>query len=274
MKYKPIAIALIAALLLTGCATVTSQTPEPAILATEAPARSGSVSENATQTVPEQTAEEAALTHAGLTAQEVTALHSHYDGDDRIPHYDVEFRAGDYEYDYEIDENGTVLEWDREYDPVDPAPAEPAGTLTAEEAKAAALAHAGLTAQEVTALRSHYDGDDRVPHYDVEFRAGDYEYDYEIDENGTVLEWDREYDPVDPAPAEPAGALTAEEAKAAALAHAGLTAEQVSRLRTEYDVDDGIPVYEVDFVCDGWEYEYEIHGETGAILEWDKEYDD
>lgn len=70
------------------------------------------------------------------------------------------------------------------------------------------------------------------------------------------------------------GSLTAEEALSIALADAQLTAEQVTRLHTEYDVDRGIPEYDVDFHHGGWEYDYEIHAETGEILSKSKELDD
>lgn len=65
--------------------------------------------------------------------------------------------------------------------------------------------------------------------------------------------------------------LTAEEAKEIALRHAGLTAGEVTGLRAEYDRDDGRPEFEVEFRHNGWEYEYEIHAETGRILSWEKD---
>lgn len=70
---------------------------------------------------------------------------------------------------------------------------------------------------------------------------------------------------------EPVPTLTPEEAEAIALAHAGFTAEQVKHLHTEYDWDDGAPEYEVQFRVDRWEYEYDIHAETGAIRSYDKD---
>lgn len=76
-------------------------------------------------------------------------------------------------------------------------------------------------------------------------------------------------------PTQPAaGKLTADEAKDIALNHAGLTEDQVTGLRTEYDVDDGIPEYEVEFRRGKTEYDYEIHAETGEIRSWDKDLDD
>lgn len=68
--------------------------------------------------------------------------------------------------------------------------------------------------------------------------------------------------------------LTAAEAQAVALAHAGLTEAEVTGLRAEYDVERGIPEWEVEFRSGNMEYDYEIHGETGKILSWDKERDD
>ena len=78
--------------------------------------------------------------------------------------------------------------------------------------------------------------------------------------------------PAAPAQTQPAAQqLTPAEAEAIALAHAGFSADQVTRLRTEYDIDDGVPQYEVEFRVDRWEYDYEIHALTGAVLSFDKD---
>ena len=65
--------------------------------------------------------------------------------------------------------------------------------------------------------------------------------------------------------------ITAEEAAEIALTHAGFTAEDVRGLHTEYEWDDGVPEYEVDFYHDRWEYDYTIHAETGNILAFEKD---
>ena len=66
-----------------------------------------------------------------------------------------------------------------------------------------------------------------------------------------------------------AGMLTAEEAENIALDRAGFTREEVTALRSEYDVDRGIPVYEVEFYHNNREYDCHISAETGEILFWD-----
>lgn len=65
--------------------------------------------------------------------------------------------------------------------------------------------------------------------------------------------------------------LTKAEAEANALKHAGFAAGQVNGLRSEYDFDDAVPHYDVEFRVGQWEYEYEIHAETGAVLSFEKD---
>lgn len=62
------------------------------------------------------------------------------------------------------------------------------------------------------------------------------------------------------------GALTQDEAASIALAHAGFSADEVSQLSAGFDMDDGVPQIDVRFREGRWEYTYEIHAETGAIL--------
>ena len=169
-----------------------------------------------------------------------------------------------------------------------------AAALTEQEAAALALDHAGLREEEVTGLKVRLDRDDRHRHWEVQWRCGDWEYDYDISLEGKVLEWDRDYEPVrkdtstkptepkptEPAPTEPPAGepgqtertgITADRAAAIALAHAGFTADQVRSLTVEADLRDRVPHYEVEFREGRWEYEYEIHAETGEILSVEKD---
>ena len=153
--------------------------------------------------------------------------------------------------------------------------------LTEEEALASACSHAEVNPDSITILEAHLDQDDRTPEWELEFYSDSWEYDYTIHaETGKILEWDREYAPRK-ATDTPTGAteaptqkLTKEAAQTIALEHAGLTKDQVTRLRTQYDREDGVVVYEVTFYDQRWEYEYKIHAETGRILDWEKDYDD
>ena len=68
--------------------------------------------------------------------------------------------------------------------------------------------------------------------------------------------------------------ITREIAVSTALGDAGLTVNQVTALRTDFDYDHGIPEYEVEFRYEGYEYDYEIHAVTGEILAVSKDRDD
>ena len=65
--------------------------------------------------------------------------------------------------------------------------------------------------------------------------------------------------------------ITKEKAEQIALDHLGLSKHQVTRLHTEYEIDDGISQYDVQFISGDWEYEFEIHAETGRILDFDRD---
>ena len=67
--------------------------------------------------------------------------------------------------------------------------------------------------------------------------------------------------------------LTEEEAIAIALTHAGLTKDQVTGLTAKLDTDDGVKEYEIEFRFEAFEYDYEIHAETGEVLKAEKELD-
>lgn len=168
--------------------------------------------------------------------------------------------------------------------------------ISTEEAQNIALEHAGVKEADVVRLYAERDWDDGYTYYDVTFRYEDYEYEYEIDaKTGEIFKDEKEYDPVrnnrgqtpapaavDPTPAPEAAEqptapavnerLTETAAEDIALAHAGVAREYVSFLYTEYDREDN--TFEVDFRYDGFEYNYEIHADSGAILDADKEWDD
>lgn len=65
--------------------------------------------------------------------------------------------------------------------------------------------------------------------------------------------------------------LTAEQAKEIALNHAGVKADGTA-VKTDYDFDDGIPSYEIEFWSGGIEYDYDIHAQTGEILKAEKDH--
>lgn len=141
-----------------------------------------------------------------------------------------------------------------------------------EEAKEAALKHAGLTASEVTFIKEELDYEDGKTEYDIEFVTSASRYEYEISaEDGAVLESSQE--PVEQVPENllGQGVISVEQAKEAALNHAGFTPEQAAYIKVELEQDDGALQYEIEFYAEGKEYSSTINANTGAVMKYEME---
>ena len=153
--------------------------------------------------------------------------------------------------------------------------------------------------------------------YDVEFAAGQVDYDYEIKaSDGTILnrfaEVDGESVEIVNAAADTAGedatqaggqqaestapsgsaaaqsttaaqttaaqngnsgssSITLEKAKSIALGHVGLSASDVRFTKAKTDQDDGVKEYDIEFVSGNYAYEFEIRASDGKIISYDRE---
>ena len=232
--------------------------------------------------IGDEAARAAALTGAGLSTEAVTFLGTELASRDGVEYYLVSFTSGDSRYESQVDAlSGVVIQ--SESMPLTQSASAPAeASITAEDAKAKALAHAGLAETDVTFIKAELDRDDGRLVYDVEFYTADYkEYDYEIDAaTGEVVSYD--YDVENYAPAATSGktasggaSISAEDAKAKALAHAGLSSGSVTFVKAELARDDGRLVYDVEFyTADYKEYDYEIDAATGEVVSYDYDAED
>ncbi len=222
--------------------------------------------------IGKERAKEIALADAGLSYSNVTFFRVELEWDDGKPEYEVEFYSGNKEYDYEIDAvTGTIRS--RDYDVENYTIPSSTTDIGSEAAKTAALKHAGVSASNATFVQVERDWDDGRLVYEVEFYAGGKEYDYEISAaDGQVLSYD--YDAEYYVPSTSTGAsVTLEQAKTAALKHAGVSASNATFVKAELDRDDGRQVYELEFRSGGMEYEYKVDASSGAILEAERDHD-
>ena len=241
-----------------------------------------------------------ALESAGVAEDDAVFSTAGLDKRNGMDYYAVDFTAGGQSYEYNIDAvTGVVIDsssgggtaetpaaGDDDGTASAPAAASPspsagqttggqaaATAVTEEQAREAALSHAGLTADQVTFVRSELDRDDGRLMYDVEFYTSDYkEYDYEIDAaTGEILSYDYDAEGYSYQPnATPGTAITAEQARAIALAEVPGAAES-DIYEFETDRDDGRLEYEGKIIYNNTEYEFTIDGYSGAIREWDAE---
>jgi uncharacterized membrane protein YkoI len=156
--------------------------------------------------------------------------------------------------------------------------------ISLEEAKQIAFDHAGVKAEDAHFDDQELDKEDGRKLYELEFYANGYEYEYDIDaETGEILksERDRESNKKDSGstqaqksqqkntPKQQANKneyISMDRAKQIAFEHAGVNGADAHFDDQEFDVDDGVPSYELEFYVNGNEYEYDIHAVSGEIL--------
>ena len=159
----------------------------------------------------------------------------------------------------------------------------PAMPIGMEEAARIAKEAAGVPETDPAAVEVDPELDEEVPHYEVELsQPGRDEQEYLVDAfTGELLSGGPTVLSSDPAEHEQnasgGGSIAGigpDQARDAALTHAGISEGQVSGLQVQQDWDDGRLEYEVEFRSGDMEYEYTIDGSTGQILEYDQEQDD
>ena len=148
--------------------------------------------------------------------------------------------------------------------------------ISLESAKNIALTDAGLSSSDVNYTKEKLDYEDGIAVYEIDFYTGNMEYEYEINATtGAVYSKSVETHHNQTGHGHnghagtPDNYIGTDSAESIALNHAGFSETEVSRLKSEFDIDDGMAVYEVEFDKDGREYDYTINATDGAIIEYD-----
>ena len=239
----------------------------------------GTAASGSTTDIGEAKAKSVALNHAGISESSTSYIYAKKDWDDGRWVYDVEFWAGGKEYDYEIlASNGTILsyDYDAEYQwSGSTGTGSTSSTADIGEAKArsVALSHAGISESSTSYIYAKKDWDDGRWVYDVEFWADGKEYDYEIlASDGTILSYDYDAEYQWNGSSSTSGdTISTEKVKSIVTDRAGVSGT-FRELKLERD--DGRTVYEGEMRSGRTDYEFTIDAYTGAVLEWDTDWDD
>ena len=163
------------------------------------------------------------------------------------------------------------------------------------KARKIALNHAGVSNPNY--IEVEFDADDGLIIYEVEFNTSSREYEYEIDaKTGDIIYTN--YEPNDDnynysssnnstsssnnsssnsnssssnrsSTSTSSNYISSSKARQIALNHAGATSSTATRIHVELDREDN--EYQVEFIYNNREYDYEINATTGKILDYDSE---
>lgn len=152
-----------------------------------------------------------------------------------------------------------------------------AAPIGEERATDIAIEHAGLTRPQVRVVAFELDHVGARQVYEVDFVTDDMKYEYKIDaESGEVVAYEKKGAASAMRPSYQGGGesyIGGDRAKEIAMAHAGVDASRVYSLKVKRDYEHGRVVYEVEFKCDGWEYDFDIDAVSGEVIWWEKDRD-
>ncbi len=261
-------------------------------------------SQEQTQMIPMEGAQEAALKAADIEAADADISATTLSEVAGVACYKVEFTSGEYAYAYTINaQTGAVMEMSSQEqnaqtsgtqtetaDPAASAPAQTSGSASAQAQTSAAapaqnatgtgtvdeaaaqkiaLEHAGVKAADATITKSKLDYEDGRQVYDIEWYAGGAKYDYEIAaDTGEIISSAYEEKTMG---ADSRNVTVSEaDAKKTALDRvSGATDKNLYEWKLDYE--DGHPEYEGKIIYGGTEYEFTIDAATGSVMEWDAE---
>ncbi len=249
-------------------------------------------------------ARQIAFAHAGISGREARGLEIELDLEDGRMIYEVEFIYNDTEYEYEIDAaNGQIIEVKiesknkskKENSSAENKKKEGLSQaekyIGKEEAVRIALKDSGLNKSEIRSLEVELEHKSGHSVYEIEFKYQGLEYKYKIDAlTGKIIEVEIENESGKARPSQArknpakntgknagkekeskksatAGNLLAKDkAVSIALNHAGRKRSEVKKLEIELEKEKARLLYEVEFIYENSEYEYQIDAYSGKIL--------
>ena len=263
-------------------------------------------SQQQTQMIPMEEAQEAALKAADIEAADADISATTLSEVAGVACYKVEFTSGEYAYAYTINaQTGAVMEMSSQEqnaqasgtqtevadstvpttaqtsaqtqtpDQAQTSAAAPAqnatgiGIVDEAAAQKIALEHAGVKAADATITKSKLDYEDGRQVYDIEWYAGGAKYDYEIAaDTGEIISSAYEEKTMG-ADSKNITVSEADAKKTALDRVSGATDRDIYEWKLDYD--DGRPEYEGKIIYGGTEYEFTIDAATGSVTEWDAE---
>lgn len=288
----------------------------------------GALLAGCSSSISQEEATTIALEHAGVAKEDAVSLSVQQEYEDGRDIFEVKFSTEDTEYSYDVaQKDGEIINYnygktgaalsgddgssqtgdgqavqeeiDQTQSGIQQAQQEESAAQSQAQAvedaideataESIAMEHAGVT--ECSIHRVELDTEDGRQVYEVEFFAGNTEYDYTIDrETGEILSYDQDIEGwglgngqqngsgngrkngQENSTASSSGPITLEEAVQLVLDR--VPGASASDVQIEFERDDGKDIYEGEVTCNRTEHEFQIDASTGNFIEWSVDYQD
>jgi uncharacterized membrane protein YkoI len=248
-----------------------------------------------------------ALSHSGLSKENVNFIKARLDKEDGAFVYDIEISFENKKYEYNIDAHtGDIIETESEI--------YPETLLGIDKAKEICLTHSGIARENAFFKKAELDKNDGIYVYEIEFHDDSQIFEYEIDaakgdilkvskkdlpampdsperpenpddakpippsipqnpdfekpENNALTEKDSQIPPNDHPDAHN-GMIGIDKAKEKALEKISANENDVTFTKAKLDYENGVSEYEIEFIHQGKEHEFSINPITGEIHEFE-----
>lgn len=225
---------------------------------------------NAGKTDPQITAQAAkdiALSDAGQKKEEVTFTKTKLDRESPAPVYEIEFYTDEKEYEYEINaQTGSVRDKECTVHQTTKALQTASGSDAGTESDTDANSDNSKTNLQDPEKPATQDGDQdktNTKNPDSANNSDQTKTKNAKEDNQTGSENKNQ----NQKNTENTGVIGVKKAQKIALKAAGLQRKQVTFTKSKLETDDGKNVYEIEFIKDGKEYDYNIDAYNGKILE-------
>lgn len=154
---------------------------------------------NSTTDIGEERAKELVFNHAEVSSNDVSYINVKVDYEFGFKTYEIDFLCKNIEYEYEIDAvTGKILKFNKEIENYKLNTPQNNGTsadIGIEKAKQIALENSGVSSNSIRNLDMEPDYDRGIKIYEINFKVGNIEYEYEINATtGSIEKYDKEYD--------------------------------------------------------------------------------
>lgn len=213
------------------------------------------------------------LNYLNITESDILNLYTGMDFEDGVMVYEIEFIYNAKEYEFDVNAlTGAILETENNtnINHSQNSSSTESSNISKNEALQIAYKKAGVAPSQVYDLEVEFDQDDGIASWEIEFKVKDKKSHHSYDiraTDGKILknEQKSKNGNTQIIASTNSTIISKQEAQDIAFKHAGVSATKIKDLDIDFDDENGVSTWEIEFKVDRNEYSYDINATDGTI---------